>query len=422
MSKITWYSVGLALLVSLGGALPGSWLCRHSPCAVAAATGWRKADNGLEVANQQIQGRLLDYSFNHGTDNRVWSRSLQQRRDLYVYLPPHYDPGQKYPLMILLHGFALDEQMIFELIPHLDDAMVKGKLPPFIVAAPDGSLVGEPCLLTPGSFFLNSHAGDYEDFVLHDVWDFMTHRFPIRPERGAHVLAGVSMGGFASFSLGIRHREGFGVLVAINAPLNLRWVDKEGHYFTNFDPHNWGWRQEFRPHDPIGRFYGGLLTLRVKNMMGSLFGKGDEVVQEISKFNPIELVDRTHLRDGEVAMFAGYGGRDEFNLDAQVESFLYLCKFRRLTVGVAFLPEGKHDTPSAIALLPATFNWLAPLMAPFSPGFPYRIAGPATPPPAPVLPPPPPPAPPVRRQEAALRGQSLWSGPFVKPPQSARVP
>src|SRR2546421_3749127 len=34
---------------------------------------------------------------------------------------------------------------------------------------------------------------------------------------------------------------------------------------------------------------------------------------------------------------------DEFNIDAQVESFLYLCKFRQIYVGVSYDPNGHHD-------------------------------------------------------------------------------
>lgn len=358
MKGISWFGVALAVILPMAG---------------VQASGWRKGDNELEVVRRKIRGTLVDYTFNHGKDNRMWSRNLDQRRDMYVYLPPGFDPHLKYPLMILLHGFASDEQTVFRLAPELDDAIVEGKLPPLIVAVPDGSMSGEPCMLTPATFFVNCEAGNFEDFVLQDVWDFMIRHYPIRPERGAHVLAGVSMGGCAAYSLGIRHREGFGVLIGVSAPVNLRWVDKQQHYFTNFDPYNWGWRQEFRMHEPVGRFLGGLMTIRVKHMLGSNFGKGEEIVEQVSMHNPIELIDRTHLRNGEVAMYLAYGGQDEFNIDAQNESFLYVCKHRGLEIGVGYKADGKHDTDTAIALLPGVFYWLAPQLAPYTTGMP--VAG-----------------------------------------------
>src|SRR5207248_2015338 len=125
-------------------------------------------------------------------------RSMFQRRDVYVYVPPGYDPKLRYPLMIWLHGFCQDEQsFLHHVAPEIDAAICAGKLPPLLVVAPDGSMRGEPIAGSFGSFFLNSDAGAFEDFVLQDVWDFMCNHYPIRSERDAHILAGVSMGGFA---------------------------------------------------------------------------------------------------------------------------------------------------------------------------------------------------------------------------------
>jgi enterochelin esterase-like enzyme len=64
----------------------------------------------IERVNRQLHGRLLDFTHNHGADHRIWSPALGQRRALYVYLPPGYDPAHKYPLAIFLHGAAQDEQ------------------------------------------------------------------------------------------------------------------------------------------------------------------------------------------------------------------------------------------------------------------------------------------------------------------------
>ncbi len=79
------------------------------------------------------------------------------------------------------------------------------------------------------------------------------------------------------------------------------------------------------------------------------------------------MIDATGLRNGDLAMFVGYGRHDEFNVDAQVESFLYFAKCRGLAVGVAFEPEGHHDTSTAQRLWPAMVEWLGPRLAPFAP-------------------------------------------------------
>jgi S-formylglutathione hydrolase FrmB len=330
------------------------------------ATNKVKSTGQAILLNMRLCGTLVDHTNNHGHDRRIWSRSLYQKRDLYIYLPPCYDKNQAYPVVLFLHGFAADEQTFLRIVPVIDDAIVKGKLPPVIVAAPDGSLDGHGCCSQPGSFWINSNAGPYEDFVLHDVWDHLVENYSIRPEREAHVLAGISMGGFGAFNLGIRHRDAFGVAAAFIPPLNLRWQDSHGNPRAKFDPRCWGWRANFdEPREVIARF--GPATVRMGDLIGPVFGEGDAATAEIIANNPIELVDRTHLRNGELAMFIGYGGKDEFNIDAQVESFLYLCKHRGITVSVAYSPHGHHTAATVSDCAPAFFEFLSQRLGGFGP-------------------------------------------------------
>jgi S-formylglutathione hydrolase FrmB len=336
----------------------------------------KKAKQQLETKDWEhnhisdhLNGMIIDYTHNHGRDNRIWSAALYQKRDLYVYLPPGYDPKQRYPLLIWLHGFAQDEQsFLYDVAPLIDEAISEHKLPPLIVAAPDGSLEGEPCLFSPGSFFLNSKAGDFQDFVLLDVWDFVVRHYPVRPERQAHFIAGVSMGGLGAYNIAIKHRDCFGSVIGVLPPLNLRWVDCKGKYFGNFHPNCWGWRTTVdQGCEPIARFYCGLITVRLKDVVDPLFGRGVPALWAISRENPIEMLDRYRVRNGDLAMYVAYGGEDEFNIDAQVESFLYLAHCRGIHVDVGYLANGRHDRSTAIALFPGIRDWLAPLLAPYSP-------------------------------------------------------
>lgn len=317
---------------------------------------------------RRLKGRIVDYTGNHGRDHRMWSRSLHQWRDLYVYLPPGYTPNERYPVMIFMHPFAFDERTFLRIVPVIDEAIACGKLPPLIMVAPDGSIDGKGCLTHPGSFFINSNAGPYEDFVLQDVWDFVCTRYSIRPERNAHVLAGMSMGGFAAFNLGIRHRDAFGIVIGIHPPLNLRWADVDGNPRAKFDPRRWGWRTGYdNPHEVVATF-AGAIKLRMGPVIRPVFGEGDDALLGIANANPLELAIKTGLKNGDLSMFVGYAGRDEFNIDAQVESFLYYAKFKGLGVAVAFEPDGRHDGITGMKMMPAVLRWLAPQLEPYAPG------------------------------------------------------
>ena len=54
----------------------------------------------------------------------------------------------------------------------------------------------------------DSEAGRFEDYLMTDVWDFLHERFPIRPDRESHVIAGVSMGGGCAFNKAFKYRAG----------------------------------------------------------------------------------------------------------------------------------------------------------------------------------------------------------------------
>jgi S-formylglutathione hydrolase FrmB len=339
-------------------------------CASPVRADALKRPHELERLNRRLHGQVLDYTSRHDGDRRLWSEALQQKRDLYVYLPPHFDPGKRYPLILWLHGFAQDEHSFIQYVAEpLDRVMAEGQLPPAIVAAPDGSLDGNACFRGAGSFFLNTRAGRFEDYLMQDVWTFLHQTFPIRPEPEAHVLAGVSMGGGAAYHLGIKYRDRVKVVVGFFPPVNTRWQDCRGRYFGNFDPHCWGWRTDTRNrHEVVGRFY-GVVTVRLRQLLEPLYGGADpeQTLAEISRENPIEMLGRLDLRPGELEMFIAYGAHDEFNIDAQVESFLYVAERRGLCVGVAYDPHGHHNLPTARRLFPDVVAWLAPRLAPYSP-------------------------------------------------------
>ena len=320
----------------------------------------------LDRVNQCIHGQVLDFTQNHGADRRIWSAALCEKRDLYVYLPPGFHPKKKYPLGIYYHGATQDEQFFLEtLVKRFDRAIMDGDLPPFIVAVPDGSLKGRPSFLKIASFFTNSRAGRFEDYVMEDVWNFMMENFPIHPEREAHALIGVSMGGSAAFAHAIKHRHKVKIAIGFMPALNLRWVDCHERYWGPFDPCCWGWRSRVRPFEVIGRPQ-EVVKIRFHNLFGPLIGCGPDAMAKLSRFNPIEMMDEYDLKDGELDLFAAYGGLDEFNMAAQVESFLHRAKERGVTVGVCYDPEGRHDVQSGRRLFPDAMRWVAPLLAPYA--------------------------------------------------------
>lgn len=325
----------------------------------------------LERVNCQLHGTIVDHTHNHTGDYRIWSRALCQRRDMYVYLPPCYDPNQCYPVILFFHGYAEDEGTLLDMIVPLDQAIAERRMPPVIIAAPDGSIQGRPTCLKSASFFANSRAGNFEDYVMQDVWPFLLTHYPIRPERDAHVIAGVSMGGGAAYHLAIKYPQVFRHVIGVFPAVNLRWVDCCGHYRSDFDPNCWGWRTKVRPCEVLGRFY-GVVPVHSWVLMCPVFGFDSDAIQKMASVNPIELLDTYNVCPGQFEMFIAYGGCDEFNIDAQVESFLFRAKQKGIPVSTAYDPTGRHNLQTGLRFVPYAVSWMAPRLAPYSPGWQVR--------------------------------------------------
>jgi S-formylglutathione hydrolase FrmB len=330
------------------------------------------AYNRLERMNKKLHGKIQDFTHNHGKDQRIFSPCLGVKRDLYVYLPPGYDATERYPLIIFLHGINQDEKAFMDYVELFDKAISCGEHPPAIIAIPDGSIAHQHTLYPRGSFYINSVSGRYSDWISCDVWNFMVQNYRIRPEREAHALMGGSMGGFGSYNIAIKHRDRFGMAVGIFPPLNLRYSDASGGYFTDFDPGNFAYREQYQPFHPIARYYGGLVTIRqyqlIKPIYGSiLFSDLSSVVSDLSRDNPIEMLESYNLKPGELELWVGYGRKDQFNIDAQIESFLYVAKQRNIDVTTVVVPEGDHSTETGVKLIPVALKWSSSRLAPYAP-------------------------------------------------------
>jgi pimeloyl-ACP methyl ester carboxylesterase len=330
----------------------------------------------VDNLNKTIAGRVLDYTDNHGTDRRIWSHALGEKRDLYVYLPPGYDGRTPFPLMFWFHGIGQDEKNFLFVVPHFDRAIRCGQMPPCVIVCPDGSIKGKPTLLQSGSFYINSNAGRFEDYVMQDVWDFATRCCAVHPHRGAHVLAGGSMGGFAAYNLGIKYRDRVATVVGLLPPLNIRYTDSQNHRFPAYDPATVAMREELRPCRPIARFF-GVIVVREKRLTRALVGaRNPEGIAIASRENPIEMLAAHDVRPGELAMFVGYAGRDEFNIHNQCKHFFDVARGRELEVTAVEVPDGRHRTESGVRMLPELSAFLWRELAAFVPPG-YRPCGPA---------------------------------------------
>ncbi len=315
----------------------------------------------LEHLNRQLCGRVVDYTHNHGADRRLYSPILGRPRDLYVYLPPGYDPSVAYPLILFLHGSDVDEHDLLDPddLKALDGMMSRGEMPPTIIAAPDGTYDGSNRLTSTHSLWINGLGGRFEDHIVAEVVPFLMQTYSIRPERQGHALLGVSAGGYGAMAIALKHRHLFGAVATLAAPLNLLYDNSEGSYHADFNPATYRERTEYDPNMIIARFYLGLLRRRVKTYLEPVYGTGPDVIAKVARDNPADLLSSTDLRPGELDIYVNYPGRDNYNFDAQAESFAWLAARRGIAVDLSSVPGAHHNLPYIEGAEPPAYQWLA---------------------------------------------------------------
>jgi S-formylglutathione hydrolase FrmB len=132
-------------------------------------------------------------------------------RDVFVFLPPSYqkDKHRRYPVVYALHGYSIGaEQWTREIhVPQtIEGAFALGSKE-MIVVLPDSKTV------YGGSMYSSSATtGDFENFIAHDVVEYIDAHYRTIPNRMSRGLVGHSMGGYGASRIGMKHSDIFGAL------------------------------------------------------------------------------------------------------------------------------------------------------------------------------------------------------------------
>ena len=179
-------------------------------------------------------------------------------RGIRIYLPPGYfeSPDGRYPVVYLLHGYGADSsnsivgsrkdirkkyhillRIFFRKVlsslltfEDLDEFILRGGLPPFILVQPDGSLHlpnkfgakglngkvgGKGSLYTDSPF-----TGKYSSYIFEDVVQYVEVHYRTIFEKNGRALMGASMGGYGALLGGILYPDLFEAIVALSPSIS----------------------------------------------------------------------------------------------------------------------------------------------------------------------------------------------------------
>jgi enterochelin esterase-like enzyme len=147
----------------------------------------------------------------HGTvrQHTYFSKSLGRVRELTVYTPAAYDKrtDARFPTLYLQHGSG-DNQATW--VAHgkahwiLDNLIAQGKARPMVVVMMDGHAA-----IGGGSGGPQDNTTAFGRDLLEDVMPFVEANYRVKADAANRAIAGLSMGGGQSLTIGLNHLDKF---------------------------------------------------------------------------------------------------------------------------------------------------------------------------------------------------------------------
>lgn len=144
---------------------------------------------------------------------RFWSDVSNKYRRMYIYTPAEYDinTDKLYPVLYLLHGGGEDEtgwpnQGRMDNI--MDNLIAAGDAVPMIVVMDRGSATladADPTEINRNLFDFTA----YDRVVVEEVVPMIDYGYRTLADRNNRAIAGLSLGGFQSWSIGLLHKDLF---------------------------------------------------------------------------------------------------------------------------------------------------------------------------------------------------------------------
>lgn len=157
----------------------------------------------------------------HGTVHyhAYQSKPINRFRELQVYTPPGYETAKEdYPLLVLQHGHS---DSFATWVAHgkanwiLDNLIAEGKAVPMIVVMLDGHPI-------PESYGDGRSAENTEELrkdLMEEVLPMLDKKYRIKQGRENRAIAGLSMGGLHSLTIGLNELETFSWVGAFSAAI-----------------------------------------------------------------------------------------------------------------------------------------------------------------------------------------------------------
>jgi enterochelin esterase family protein len=154
----------------------------------------------------------------HFYTSRIVEALPNAQSDYYVYTPPNYDPKRHkpYPALYLLHGWsdlANGWTEVGQANFIFDNLLAEGKIPPMVVVMPLG--YGDMTFVLGGHDRWNDNSAIdhnvdlFGQALLTEILPRVESEYHISKDQKDRAIAGLSMGGLESLTIGLSHPKQF---------------------------------------------------------------------------------------------------------------------------------------------------------------------------------------------------------------------
>jgi enterochelin esterase-like enzyme len=158
----------------------------------------------------------------HGEIHRHFyhSKAADDNRAYFVYTPPHYTPtGAGFPVLYLLHGFSDDASAWWSVGQAniiFDNLIARQQAKPMIVVMPLG--YGTLSVLYGSrNFRATNNAEKFHASLLAEVLPQVESEYNVSKDRNDRAIAGLSMGGAESLTVGLNNLDRFAWIGAFSS-------------------------------------------------------------------------------------------------------------------------------------------------------------------------------------------------------------
>jgi enterochelin esterase-like enzyme len=181
----------------------------------------------LEVPGPKGSPRVDEWrDVPHGAVTQTWyvSKATGKRRSVHIYTPPGYakNPGEKYPVVYLMHGSGDDDRHWSQLGQAnviADNLIAEKKCVPMVIVMPDGHPAGTAYpAATPEERRLHSAENRrlFGDDLLGSVLPLVESEYRVKTDRESRTIVGLSMGAGQSLDVGLKNLDRFAYVGAFS--------------------------------------------------------------------------------------------------------------------------------------------------------------------------------------------------------------